>query len=575
MADFEEFMKNLKGGGGSAQGYDVDDELAAMENEVKKEKGQGGKGKKPKKNSDDLSLSDLENEDDDIEMDDGNKGGASDDELDKLSDDDELDDDGDDKKKPDKKPSEPSKPQPAQKEQPKTKEQPKPTNTNPPPTSKVTKQDIYLELSEKIYHDVRKMKSMGVLENEKKQCEEIIKYKKDNGYDDYDIWEGKIDLINCESTKVTNYIESGVMDLDGYKKYISQELEDEKKLLEIIEKDKKAQPFEVPVIKQRIQKRIDIITEELNQNPAEQEDEEVEEVKQQEEETKKEEPKEIKMESAPAMQKSQTISGGEKPKPKEESKPTVKEDAQVDEVLLRRVNIRFNEYKSAIEYFKNNGLTKQQEDAILKAKKILEAIKKIQAKQSESVDEFSLPNPITPEYIYGYSKEERLEKYKVILTEFIRLKNEIKQDVQKIIEKLKTMSKKDVKKIEGAAKKDLDEKNAKIAKYDKLIELLKEQCKKPWIPAPLYSKTTEEVKYEKINANIPLYTMVITFGKSTYDKDKIYLYLVLNYSDKTKTEYVYPKSGSDFESEIKWAFDKSEFKHLWRKSLEIQLYHKK
>ena len=109
----------------------------------------------------------------------------------------------------------------------------------------------------------------------------------------------------------------------------------------------------------------------------------------------------------------------------------------------------------------------------------------------------------------------------------------------------------------------------------KLIELLKEQCKKPWIPAPLYSKTTEEVKYEKINANIPLYTMVITFGKSTYDKDKIYLYLVLNYSDKTKTEYVYPKSGSDFESEIKWAFDKSEFKHLWRKSLEIQLYHKK
>ena len=67
----------------------------------------------------------------------------------------------------------------------------------------------------------------------------------------------------------------------------------------------------------------------------------------------------------------------------------------------------------------------------------------------------------------------------------------------------------------------------------------------------------------------------MTFGKSTYDKDKIYLYLVLNYSDKTKTEYVYPKSGSDFESEIKWAFDKSEFKHLWRKSLEIQLYHKK
>ena len=69
--------------------------------------------------------------------------------------------------------------------------------------------------------------------------------------------------------------------------------------------------------------------------------------------------------------------------------------------------------------------------------------------------------------------------------------------------------------------------------------------------------------------------MVINIGKTDYDKDKIYLYLKLQYSDKTKTETVHPKNGQDFAQEIKWTFDKSEFKHLHRKTLEVELYHKK
>ena len=56
---------------------------------------------------------------------------------------------------------------------------------------------------------------------------------------------------------------------------------------------------------------------------------------------------------------------------------------------------------------------------------------------------------------------------------------------------------------------------------------------------------------------------------------KIYLYLKLQYSDKTKTEAVYPKNGQNFDQEIQWVFDKSEFKHLHRKTLEVELYHKK
>ena len=69
------------------------------------------------------------------------------------------------------------------------------------------------------------------------------------------------------------------------------------------------------------------------------------------------------------------IEEGEKIENEEGKEEQKKEN--IDEALLNRVNLRFNEYKCAIDYFKNNGLTKQQEDAILKGKELLSAIKKI------------------------------------------------------------------------------------------------------------------------------------------------------------------------------------------------------
>ena len=557
MADFDAFIKSLGGNapGVSSNKYDVEDELNELEDEVNGVKKDKKAGKKKKKDPDDLNLSDIE-DDEDALGDEEEKKGDSDKELDKLSLD-ESDGEEEDSKEKEVKKENAEPPHPAVK--PQTKE-----NTSAPPTTEVQpkkventsdnkqKVDLYSETTENIYHKLNKMKSLGVLNNEKEQCDAIIKYKKSNGFDDYDVWEGKKDLIDAQITNVTNLVESGVMDLDKYKEYITQELNYEKQLLEVVDKDKKLPTCEIPVVKGRIQKRIDLINQELTESPEEEEEEEkkdddVEEVKEEKEEPKKE----------------------EIPKKKEEPKKE-----KIDEALLNRVNLRLNEYKCAIDYFKNNGLTKQQEDAVLKGKELLSAIKKIESGDND-IDEFGLPMPITPEYIYGYSKEERLEKYKEILTEFIKQKNEIKGEIQKVIAKLQTLSKKDLKKIESIAKKDLDEKKAKIAKYDKLIDLLKEQNKNQWIPAPLYSKTIEEEKIEKINDKVPSNTLVIYVGKTDYDKDNIYLLFKLQYSDKTKTQAVNLKNGQNFDQEIQWQFDKSELKHLHRKTLEVQLYHKK
>lgn len=570
MADFNAFMKNLSGQGGmSSKNYDVEDELNELEDEVNGTKGKKKGDKKKKKTSDDLSLSDLDDDDlnDDVDLkDDGEKGKGktnSDDELAGLEaeagdDDEEMELDDKPKPKPKEKKEEIGAAPVAQ----------VPTKA-PASSPKVEeKVDIYLEGTEELYHNVKKMNSLEVLEKEKEICNQIIKYKKDNKYEDYDIWEGKLDIINIRATNITNFIECGAMDIDQYKKSITTQMEYEKNLLTVIEKDKKLKPYEIPKLKERIQQRIDIINTELTVNPEEEEEEE-EAPKEEEKVNPQEQPKEQPKEDTKKGDDKMDIDDKPKVNTIKEEKP---KEIKVDESLLKRVNVRFNEYKCAIEYFKNNGLTKQQDSAILQAKEIVAAIKQI--KNGEEIDEFALPNPITPEFIYGYTKEERLEKYKVILSELIKQKNEIKADIQKVVAKLQTLDKKSLKKIEGAAKKDLEEKKKKIEKYEKIIETIKQQCKNQWIPAPLFSKTTEEVKYEKINKNIPAETMIMTIGKTDYLKSDMYLYITLN-SDTVRKETLYPKTKENYDKEVKWTFDKTEFKHLFRKNIEVQLYHKK
>ena len=314
MADFDAFIKSLGGNapGVSSNKYDVEDELNELEDEVNGVKKDKKAGKKKKKDPDDLNLSDIE-DDEDALGDEEEKKGDSDKELDKLSLD-ESDGEEEDSKEKEVKKENAEPPHPAVK--PQTKE-----NTSAPPTTEVQpkkventsdnkqKVDLYSETTENIYHKLNTMKSLGVLNNEKEQCDAIIKYKKSNGFDDYDVWEGKKDLIDAQITNVTNLVESGVMDLDKYKEYITQELNYEKQLLEVVDKDKKLPTCEIPVVKGRIQKRIDLINQELTESPEEEEEEEkkdddVEELKEEEEPKKeeipkkKEEPKKEKIDEA-------------------------------------------------------------------------------------------------------------------------------------------------------------------------------------------------------------------------------------------------------------------------------------
>ena len=268
----EDLMKAIMGGG--TGGGNVDDELAALEAEVG-----GGKGK-----GEDDALADLENE---LENEDKPKGkqkakpkNDSDDELAALEKE-GLDD-------------EEEKPKPKAEQKPEVKK-PQPKPQAPPQQKKVEVPkgpDLYPEKTEKKYHSVEKMTSLGVLEKEKEICNKIIEYKKKIGAD-YDDWDIKKESIDDKIGSVTSFIQDEIWDLDKYKKEIANQFKWEAKLLLFVEKDPTLNDEQKKILKERVKARQSIIEDEIKQKPEEEEEEKPKEESKKEakKETKKVEPK--------------------------------------------------------------------------------------------------------------------------------------------------------------------------------------------------------------------------------------------------------------------------------------------
>ena len=102
----------------------------------------------------------------------------------------------------------------------------------PPPSPPIIN-DIYLESTENNYHDVSQMKSIIALTNEKEMCDIIIKYKKDNNFNNYDIWNKKSEKIDAQLSDIFSLFNSRVMNNTRYIRCIQKQLEYEKNLLNI------------------------------------------------------------------------------------------------------------------------------------------------------------------------------------------------------------------------------------------------------------------------------------------------------------------------------------------------------
>jgi hypothetical protein len=388
----------------------------------------------------------------------------------------------------------------------------------------VQDEDLYPEKAEKMYHRADKMKSMGVLQEELTITDDIIKFKKDRGLE-YDFFESKKDLLDVEMQKLQNLCECGAMDIATYKKVIESELKYEEMLMEYLDRDKELTDGQKKVLVERVNKRKTIITEEMKQEIAEEPEPEQEpesdpnkEEKPAEDVHKPSEGNGMKVDDEGKKEDKISNNSG---KTEEPSKPVIK-----DQKLYDIVWKKLDEYKEAIEYFKKIGSSSQESDATTKAKELVISVKRLQ--EGKEVDEFSLPLSVSPEYICGYSQQERLNHFSNIIKEMSKTKNELINSKQAKIEKMKAVDKKDFAKFKDAFKKDLDSMESKITYYNNIIKTLTQAAKNPWVPAPLYKYIEEEERHEKVNESIAPQNMSIHIGKSTYDKSHAYLEVSLS-----------------------------------------------
>ena len=420
---------------------------------------------------------------------------------------------------------------------------PEKVETHNIPKNQNVDDDLYPLQQEKIFHRINQMKSLTVLEKEIKLCNFIIEYKMKKQAD-YKEWENKINEATKKLNEIKSKVESGEMDFEEYKKMISSELAYEQKLINAyVPKDQTSTQAQLEQIKKRINDRIIIINKEIN-NEIEDEEEE-------------QEPKEIKEEK---LEKSENINQSNQ------------EQSQSNEEKTKLyVDLLLQQYLSARDYFKENDFKEQEKDCIEKCKQIIIAKKKLQNGNISEVNLGELPKSIKPEYIYGCSTDERSAKFKEIISELIKQKDEIDQKKKSYMEKLKKLNKKDFAKVKDTAKGVLDSYQSKIDKYNETIESIKEKFKDKWVPAPEFCRIEEDDRVEKINNDIPEYTMRIHIGKTNYEKDNVSLKVKLKNGEKELTKEVQLKGNKDFNETWDWKFEKNEFKYLFKKELEIEL----
>jgi hypothetical protein len=252
----------------------------------------------------------------------------------------------------------------------------------------------------------------------------------------------------------------------------------------------------------------------------------------------------------------------------------VPKDKEQDEIkrLTDVVTERLNEYRNALDYFKTYDFPEQQKLAIVKAKQICIELKKIQDGKWKEVNEFKLPDPVTPEFIYGYDKLERKKRFDKIITEMDKQRDAIQDDMNKRMEAIKKLPKSKQKSILPVAKKDLDGLKAKKDKLEKIIAVLKEKSQDKWVPAPLYVEGEEEVSVEKINEEVPESTLIIMFGKTKYTKDKLYLIVkVPDYNLENKFDQ---KGSGDWTHQVDFKVSEN-FSRIYQAKLLVEIWEKR
>ena len=242
--------------------------------------------------------------------------------------------------------------------------------------------------------------------------------------------------------------------------------------------------------------------------------------------------------------------------------------------LKKKIEERIKEYDLAIAYFKKNELQLRLVEGEKDKKILVETLEKIKSGKLSEIDEKKLPKEITPEYISGYSNDERIKIYFEIITKIIDEKQKLQTELDNEIKELKKLSKEQIIEMKDELKSDFEKIKNKKIKYDEIINIIKEDFKNKWIPAPLYSEKEEDIEIETINENIAENTLKITFGKTNYMKKDRKVFIRAKLSETNYEDVWEQKDIGDWSHCIKWQLDENEYNDLSNRIFEFEVYEK-
>lgn len=223
--------------------------------------------------------------------------------------------------------------------------------------------------------------------------------------------------------------------------------------------------------------------------------------------------------------------------------------------LEKIIKERIKEYNLAIEYFQKNKLESQESEAKERLQKLNEYLKKL----SSEINENDIPEKVTPEFICGYSKEERIQKYLEIITKIILEKEKLDKKLSDITSQFcKEVTIEEIESQENKIHKNFDKLCNFRRKSDSCIKLLTEDFSDEWTPAPLYDEGREPE--------------IIIYIKKTGNKEKNKKILVNAKLTGTNLEEEWEANqDGDWNHFIEWGLTNEEYNSIRDKSLALEI----
>ena len=208
--------------------------------------------------------------------------------------------------------------------------------------------------------------------------------------------------------------------------------------------------------------------------------------------------------------------------------------------LIQYIGGLLDEYNEARNYFSENNLKDLEQDAFTKSIEIEKALKLLES--GKSINNSILP--ISPEYIYGYSSNERNKKFNKLLNYYKVCKHKIESE-------MKTYQKSNNKNNQ-----------IKLQKLNLIINELEKRYLNEWVPAPEYINENKQIKVEKISfVNCPIIIKIQVIKVDiTNEQVNLMIYFKINEMKNLRKEI--KLSGEHLFEEWSWTLNANEWGNI-------------